>query len=388
MTFFKTFFSKKKLVSKCHDVSTCDPQIPDVAPVYDIDFIHTCVNSPFSRNVICRVRLKTRGEISYVFLTDIGDKNTGASVTNSVERIIRSLESEKKVPVGSVFIEHYDELWKKPSFDVVTLDERDSPSWKSQSENNIREWVGDEVEELLLPTADDPLMMRKIERARRTSYPDANHPPVWAESCRASKDRVKIFVNALSALINLNPDERTIQTFMKADLSFLGSVYGVKSEEFIAFSEFPVPNGRVDFAVFTGRSRLQVFLIEVKGANFNFANENSYKNINAKANEALQQLRSRIGEIERDVKKFKADVHSIRQKCEDGESIFGSTLGADMPLQVDPNKDIIIRGVVIAGRTVNDLEESRLRNDYEASSNHRVNIETWDTFIRRWKPRH
>ncbi|USL16411.1 DUF4263 domain-containing protein [Bacillus thuringiensis] len=60
-------------------------------------------------------------------------------------------------------------------------------------------------------------------------------------------------------------------------------------------------------------------------------------------------------------------------------------IGPQGGLQVDPNKDINIYIVLIAGRTVDDLSESKKRQDYENNTKPPLKVETWDTWIRKLK---
>ena len=128
---------------------------------------------------------------------------------------------------------------------------------------------------------------------------------------------------------------------------------------------------------------MDVILIEIKGADFNLVNGDSYRNFSSKANEAIQQIRSRVGTVYRDMEKFRNLTHSIRMQVESGKSLYGSFCGPYKDLQVDPDKDINIRCVVIAGRTKDDLMESRLRHDYEWAVKPPVRIETWDSWSRK-----
>ena len=77
----------------------------------------------------------------------------------------------------------------------------------------------------------------------------------------------------LQQLILAGASERQIQSLLKKDLSMLAEVYAHPSYDYICFSEFPVNNGCVDFAIFTGVSWMTVILIEVKGADFNIVNQ-------------------------------------------------------------------------------------------------------------------
>jgi hypothetical protein len=189
--------------------------------------------------------------------------------------------------------------------------------------------------------------------------------------------------SSLKSIIENGCKEQELQRHLKTDLSIFGEAYAKPDDEYICFSEFPLANGAIDFVVFTGRSRMDVILIEIKGAEFNLVNSNHYGAFNHKVNEAATQIQMRQGTIYRDLESFRQNVHKIRKRAEDGESIYNAFLGPRSSLLVDPKKDVNIRSVVIGGRTVNDLEESTMRHNHELSSTPPVRIESWDTWLRR-----
>ena len=186
-----------------------------------------------------------------------------------------------------------------------------------------------------------------------------------------------------SSIMNLvvqKASERELQIELKSNLSILGAAYAHPKDEYIVFSEFPISHGNVDFIVFTGRSRMDIILIEVKGANFNFLNSDD--TIAADINIAVQQVRERFYEIQRNYESFRRDAHDIRKAVEGGEQRYNSTLGSYGCLLVDSEKDIDIWGVVIGGRTQNDSHESRTRHQFEMSTP-RIMLESWDSWIRK-----
>jgi len=69
---------------------------------------------------------------------------------------------------------------------------------------------------------------------------------------------------------------------------------------------------------------MDVTMIEVKGANYNLINENSYEDFSSKANQAVQQIRRRFGCITRNYEKIRRYVHKIRGCVESGETRFNS----------------------------------------------------------------
>ncbi len=132
--------------------------------------------------------------------------------------------------------------------------------------------------------------------------------------------------------------ENVIHGVVKEDLSLLSEVYAYPQTEYICFSEFPIGNGFADFVIFTGRSRMEVIIIEIKGADFKFSNSNSYKNMSSKINEAAQQIRRKLNFINANYNEFRFFVHGIREQVESGKSMYNSLLGPNGYLHVDPKK--------------------------------------------------
>lgn len=128
---------------------------------------------------------------------------------------------------------------------------------------------------------------------------------------------------------------------------------------------------------------MEVILIEVKGAEFGLVNRGSYGNFAAKINEAAQQIRGRLGHIYRNYAEFRTAVHRARAAAEGGQRVHNALCGPVRLLQVDADKDIDIRTVIIGGRSEDDLEESRLRHDYERSFTPSIRVESWDSWLRK-----
>ena len=189
----------------------------------------------------------------------------------------------------------------------------------------------------------------------------------------------------IASLVASGANERTLQNELKRDLSIIGSACAVSpiKDEYIAFSEFPVAHGNVDFVVFTDRSRMDVVLIEVKGANFNFVNADG--SIASDMNLASQQMRDRFYQIECNYESFRREVHAIRKTVENGIQKYNSVVGPNGYLHVDPDKDIDLRGMVIGGRIKNDLDESKIRHQLEKSAP-KVTFESWDSWLRKHMP--
>ncbi len=178
-------------------------------------------------------------------------------------------------------------------------------------------------------------------------------------------------------------DERSSEVMflklLRENLSTLGKCFSDHPDEYICFSEFPVGSGVVDFVVFYGRSRMQIKLIEIKGADFCFMTHSSYKNVSAKINEAAQQIRNRFSYHAQNGNEFRKFTHEIRQDVERGKQRFNSVHGPKMPLQADANKEINVYGAVIGGYSRDDIKESQLRNDLE-NSTLKIQFESWNSW--------
>ena len=334
---------------------------------------------------ICRVRCFFGPAGMVVLLTDLGDKNDGQSVTNAVEVIIKSLLDQGYIIPPATFIEHYERNeWASDSFDKVAL--MPHTKWETLSRSQVVEMIGDEDGELSDRSAINPRIVSQADRLlfRHNPFVGSRYP----ESNNVTKRRLEVIDGMISkasveALVQSGSGEQELQRLLKADLSIFGEAYAKPDDEYICFSEFPLVDGVVDFVVFTGRSRMDVILVEVKGAEFNLLNTNHYKAFNHKITEAVAQISQRLGVIFRDLNGFREKAHAVRQRAEFGEKVHNAFLGPRSKLGVDPEKDINIRCVVVGGRTQNDLEESVKRQDYEAHTTPAVRIESWDTWLRR-----
>ena len=191
-------------------------------------------------------------------------------------------------------------------------------------------------------------------------------------------------IEAIESLVNDKAGEREISSVLKKNLNILGQYfapYQIK-DEYIVFSEFPIADSITDFVVFTSRSRMEVILLEIKGADFDFVTKDG--SISAVVNQDIQALRSQMRTIENDYRLFREKFHKLRQDVELGKSHFNSCRGTNYGLHVDPNKDIVVTGAFIGGRTSDDFEESKLRNDIERK-NREFRIESWDSWLRKVK---
>ncbi len=340
-------------------------------------------NSITGRDGICRARVFATADGIGLLLTDLGDLNTGQSVTNAIESACRTALENGLVDASARVVEHYERS-SGGSLDAVSFSANGSPDWTGLDRREAVELLGCSAEEFDSETARDPRLMTLIQRIRNSIDPFIDGPHLEAREVtirRMDIDERKITKASVAALVDSGSSERELQTLLKKDLSIFAEVYAKPDEEYIAFSEFPVGDGFVDFAIFTGRSRMDVVLIEIKGADFYLANSGSYGKFASKVDEGAHQIRTRLGVFTRTYEAFREHVHRVRAKAESGASVHNALIGPKSPLSVDPDKDMNVRYVVIAGRTRDDLAESRMRNDYERSFNPTIKLESWDTWL-------
>lgn len=350
-----------------------------------LDIVHNYPdgNTSVSRG-LCRVRTFIGNVGTVVLITELGTKNDGQSVTNAIENIVESIVLQGYVILPAQFIEHYEQPDLKDTFDLVNT--KPTTKWLSLNRQAVLTLIDGDTEELDDRSSNNKRISTQADQIlfRRNPFIDSKYQES-NEVIRRRLDILKGMVSkaSLDSLIASGAGELELQKVLKNDLSIFGEAYAKPDDEYICFSEYPLAGGSIDFVVFTGRSRMDVILIEVKGAEFNLVNSNNYGAFNHKATEAATQIQQRLGTIYRDLNNFRKDAHNRRMRAESGEKLHNAFLGPYHKLQVDPNKDINIRSIVIGGRTIDDLEESVKRQDYEARSTPPVRIESWDTWLRR-----
>lgn len=182
--------------------------------------------------------------------------------------------------------------------------------------------------------------------------------------------------------IEKGPKEQDIACFLKEDLSILTEVYAFPKDEYICIPQYRIDDGYIDYIILTGRSRMKIRLIEIKGADFNLLNKGSNK-LNEDMNCATQQMDTRWSYIERNYEYFRKKVHDYRMKAENNTLNF-LYLQGNKNLYVDKDKNIVVSSsIVIGGRTTDDLIESQVRDDYERRSGYKRKIESWDSFLKK-----
>lgn len=341
-----------------------------------------------TRQGLCRVRTFFSFQSGVtVLLTDIGEFAVGSSITNVVEHIHQALLLRGMIPTDARVIEHYERHGVEGgSFSVVSFGPAGDPSWVRMPMQDVLLILSCDSNEFTRSTAMDSRLVAEIERLRNAIDPFAGAP--WLEepaivNRRGEIENGMISKALLSQLVSAGATEREFQQLLKRDPSFFGELYGDPHEEYIVFSEYPLADGFIDFVVFTGRSRMEVVLIEIKGADFFLINGDSYGEFSQKINQAAGQIRRRIGEIYRDMSTFRRYAHKVRRAAESGAPRHGAFMGPHPKLLVDPNKDIELRSVIIGGRTRDDPFESTKRHDFEHGASPPIRIESWDTWIRK-----
>lgn len=351
----------------------------------DIIFKYNVNSYSKDKKNICRVRVFVNDSKVFCLVTDLDDKSITSCVTHTIENIKEQLIERGYIPESSTIIEHSPaSSISTDSFDVMSFDKDNTPSWKKTSIKSLMMTINASEEELINKTLENKRLFDEIEKLRAKSDPFIGMP--FTESVEIINRRNTIQSKAISKskiidLVKKSACEQELQRLLKQDLSIFGDLYSQPNEEYIVFSEFPVLDGKVDFVVFSGRSRMDVTLIEIKGANFNIINSTGYKSFSAKTNEAIEQVRNRLGLIYRDFNNFRQEFLKIKNRVEAGESLYNSLIGPKGNLLVSDEKDINIHTVVIAGTGKADIEESRQRQDLEYNTKPPIRLESWDSFI-------
>jgi Domain of unknown function (DUF4263) len=342
------------------------------------DFIMEFRNKISHLMGLCRVRIFLPSqEKSVVVITDIGDLNPGPSVTNSIENIVTILLEQKLINKSTIVIENYEPTFLfYHTYDIVNFDENFFPEWTNVTADEVANICG--ASELTVSSIVEDninLVKQVISKGKLILQGGYNI------TGKKAHDTIKVYKKDIRHLIETKSGEREFQAVLKNDLSLIAEVYADPKNEYICFSEFPIANRKADFVLFTGRSKMSVFVFEVKGADFFFSNTGHYKKMNEKINTCKHQIVETISTVN---KEFYLDFHSfchkVRSDVEDGVMTFNSLMGAKKYLQVDPKKEIKIYGVIIGGRTRNEIYESKLRHNEERMGQNII-IESWNSWL-------
>lgn len=199
---------------------------------------------------------------------------------------------------------------------------------------------------------------------------------------------MNILLEELEELVETGAKEQELQSVLKKDLSLFAKAYAKPEDEYICFSELPVGNtGDCDFAVFTSRSFMKIYLIEVKGADFNLVNSPTKKGatFNAKFLEGIDQVIRRKQYSESNTLSYRDEVHNIRATVESGTQVYNSLPCKKGKLEVDRTKPVDVVGVVIGGRHNPSLQhvEDEKRAAWQKSLGFPIELMSWDSFLKR-----
>lgn len=345
------------------------------------DFIFKFKTYRMREDGLCRVRffINNQREIICV-LTDIDDMSNAPYLDSICDTVINLLYENGHLLKCDCFVLH-DEFDNS-----MAIIEKNGNINKPISKRELELLTECEEQEFAYKSMKIAEIRNQIEKKRYEINPFINNR--YLQSPSYIKHAIEIQENAVSkkmlkALIDEGAVERELDNLIKKDLSLIGEIYGHPHDEYIVFSEFPLGDKRVDFAIFSSRSSMNVTFIEIKGADFNLKKRGHYDNLNSKIEEANSQIRNHRKYIYNDYETFRKEMHRIREKAEAGENIYNAFLSPKGELQVDPNKNVNIRFVIVAGRTSeNDIEESDLR--YQFGREHTdVELFSWDSWIRR-----
>lgn len=354
------------------------------------DYLHTLRRDKKSYTDVFRVRVFASNALSYCILTDLNDMRTSNSITQYIEFAYKDLVSKGLILTGCILIEHYDsKVIEGGRFFEVEFNKNFEPSWTSKSLEEVCYLAGCKKDEFLTESLKIPRLYNELSKFRHQLSPFFDLPHCDSHEVIVRREAInnnKISKDELINFINKSPTETEIHKLLESDLSILGDYFSTPNESYIVFSEFPMKhkgyNGFVDFVVFTSTSRMEVILIEIKGANYNLINKGNYSNFSSKTNEAVQQLRSRTFCVHEYYPHFRKYFHKIRKKAESGKDVYRALVGPLGKLHVDPRKEVIIKRICIGGRSVDDIKESRLRHEYEHGQLPPIRIESWDSFLK------
>lgn len=348
------------------------------------DFIFR-YKSPMARIPgIYRVRtfVNSKNDI-YVVLSEL-DENPSESVTNSIEFIVNELIYQNKIPSKSKIIEHYSSnLFSLEEFDLVTFDSNMKPSWKSVGFKTIsevlecfdEEFTNYRNDERIKKEIEDAILgIPKLQEFKYSENPNITERRLEIVSNQHTKDDI-------IKLLNTNPIEHRLNEFLREDLSLIAECYANPSEEYVCFAEFPVGEHRADFVLFTGRSRMNVYLIEIKGADKELRRKNHYGEFKSSIQEGIGQLKKHSNWCSKNYETFRMFTYNVLEEVKNGNFPYHAFLGPKYELMVDPNKDIRLHYILIAGKTEDDLNDSKRRDIEERSVSVDMQIETWDSWL-------
>lgn len=342
-------------------------------------------NSLICSTGICRIRtFINRQNNIYILLSDL-DENPSASVTNAIEIIVEQLQKQQKIPLQAKIIEHYPACSSFPeTFDLISFSSEGYPRWNPISyltaleclECSDKEFDNYRDDKRVLTEIQNALLgIPQIKQFKYIEPPDITERRLEIENGMQSLKEVKKFLDSY-------PSEIELADFLKRDMSLFAELYAYPKDEYVCFAEFPVGDGRVDFALFTGRSRMDVYLIEIKGAQKDLRRKNHYGEFRANVQEGRGQLIERKNWCEHHYGEFRKSVYRILNTVNsDNKRPYHAFPGPKSRLSVDSQKDIKMHYILIAGRTSDDLCDSQKRHKEDYAISYDIQTETWDSWI-------
>lgn len=353
------------------------------------DFVHSQDIPYKAYPLIYRVRVfVNRDKIVTAVITDLKEKTMG-SITNDIENIKSELIGKGYISENAQIIEHYEDRgYRSDTFNLVYMSENKPTSWKTLRLDYVCYYLDCEEDEFAIESLSLSRIYHEIETLRHKTDPFIDIPFSDSNTVLIRRDEIRenlVSKETLKLAVEAGANETEMHKLIQSDLSILGDYFSGNTEEYICFSEFALNDGekerRIDFVVLTDRSRMDVILIEIKGADYNLINTGHYSNFSAKTNEAVQQLRDRTSCIYRNYDYFRRYFHDTRKEAEAGSEKYNAFIGSKGKLLVDPNKDINVYRVCIGGKSKDDITESRLRHEYERGQSPPIRIESWDSFL-------
>ena len=174
--------------------------------------------------------------------------------------------------------------------------------------------------------------------------------PVEIKERRESIWKNQLPIENLYRLVDEGASEEKFHKVFKQDLSFLGNVFQIPKEEYICLSNVLVGNDYMDFMVLTSRSRMVVYLIKVKGADFYITNDSTDNEMNIQVLNSIEQIHDCITYISDNYDDFRKYIHNIRREAVEDRYKFSHLVGPRGDLLIDINKDIKISAIFIGGK--------------------------------------
>lgn len=241
------------------------------------DFIFKFKSYRMREEGLCRIRffVNTQKEMICV-LTDIDSMSNAPYLDTVCNTVIQSLHDNGYLIDCQIYILHDD-------FDnsMAIIDECGKVE-RHLSKKQIEIMTECDENEFGKKSEDELSIKRQIEKKRYEINPFINNQ--YLKTPEYIKRKIEIQENAISKkqlkeLIDAGVSEWKLDALIKNDLSLIAEIYSYPNDEYIVFSEFPVGERRVDFAIFSGRSTMDVTFIEIKGADFNLKKRGHYDNL-------------------------------------------------------------------------------------------------------------